>query len=98
MDWSELRFVDYCNNCKTHSELGLEEDFEGEFAPCHHYWYCWNDKGEVQESQMQILYFENLLRYRRLHPHEYKDYQMLLRKRGRMVNKRLSKALKELRK
>ena len=96
MNWEEIRFVDYCNNCKTHSELGLEEDFEGEFAPCHHYWYCWNDNGVVQELQMSILYFEGLMKYRHLHPHEYKDYQRLLRRRERVVNRRLSKAMKEL--
>ena len=96
MDWEELRFVDYCNNCKTHSELGMEEYFEGEFDPCHHYWYCWNDGGEVQELQMQILYFENMMKYRRLYPHEFKTYHGLLRRRNRLVNERLSKAMKEL--
>ena len=76
--------------------LGFEEDFEGEFAPCHHYWYCWNDGGVVQELQMQLLFFENLMKYRRLHPHEYKTYRGLLRKRERIVNRRLSKAMKGL--
>ena len=46
---------------------------------------------------MSILYFEGLMKYRHLHPHEYKTYQRLLRRRERLVNRRLSKAMKELR-
>lgn len=89
--------MDYCNNCKTHSQLGFEEDVTDEFAPCHHYWYCWNDGGVVQELQMNILFFENRMKYTRLNPHEYKTYKGLLSRRERLVNKRLSKAMKELR-
>ena len=88
--------MDYCNNCKTHKELGLDESFEGEFSPCHHFWYCWNDEGEVQALQTRILIFENIQKYRRLFPHEYKDYQGLLRRREELVNERLSMAMKEL--
>jgi len=88
--------VDYCNNCKTHTQMGMEEYCEGEFAPCHHYWYCWNDGGLVQGLQMQILYFENMMKYRKLHPHEYRTYKGLLQYRNRLVNERLSKAMRGL--
>lgn len=88
--------MDYCNNCKTHKELGMDEFTEGEFSPCHHFWYCWNDGGVVQALQTRILIFENLMKYRRLFPHEYKDYQRLLREREELVNERLSMVMKEL--
>ena len=96
MNWDEIRFVDYCNNCKTYKELGFEEDSEGEFSPCHHFWYCWNDGGVVQSLQTKILILENLMKYRRLFPHEYKDYQGLLRRREELVNERLGMVFKEL--
>lgn len=96
LNWEELRFVDYCNNCKTHRELGLDESCTGEFAPCHHYWYCWNDGGVVQDLQMKILGFKSIMKSRRLFPSEYKEYQRLLRQRENLVTARLRIVLKEL--
>ena len=44
----DLFYVDYCNCCK---DLDLMSPLE---VPCHHPWYCWQDKGEVQELEYQL--------------------------------------------
>ena len=74
---SELRFVDYCNNCKT--GLAFKND-----VPCHHPWYCGHE-GEPAIVQSDIVRIDE---FRRLHGHitaqmcvEYKQ----LRKRQRQL-------------
>ena len=44
----DLFYVDYCNCCK---DLDLMSPNE---VPCHHIWYCWQDKGEVQELEAEL--------------------------------------------
>ena len=44
----EFWYVDYCTNCK---DLDIMDSKE---VPCHHPWYCWHDKGEVQELEYEF--------------------------------------------
>lgn len=44
----DLFYVDYCNCCK---DLDVMSPLE---VPCHHPWYCWQDKGEVQELEYEL--------------------------------------------
>ena len=46
--YDDFWYVDYCNNCK---DLEVMSPLE---VPCHHPWYCWHDKGEVQEMEAKL--------------------------------------------
>lgn len=77
-------YVDYCNNCR---DLDVMDEKE---VPCHHPWYCWHDKGEVQELEFQLggLY-EKEYWNKRLNPSEKELFFKLKDRKFKLVHEKL---------
>lgn len=88
--YDDFWYVDYCNNCK---DLEVMSPLE---VPCHHPWYCWHDKGEVQklEAQLGELY-EKKHRNGKLNPSERELLFKLKDKKFKLVQRKLREYRKE---
>lgn len=83
-DYKEFWYVDYCNNCKDLDVMASNE------VPCHHPFYCWHDKGEVQELEYQLgVLYEKEYWNGRLNPSEKKLLFDLKDKKFKLVQKKL---------
>lgn len=80
----DLFYVDYCNNCK---DLDIMSPLE---VPCNHPFYCWHDKGEVQELEGRIGAINENERVRGfLYAYEKEELYKLKQRKFELVKEKL---------
>lgn len=88
--YDDFWYVDYCNNCK---DLEVMSPLE---VPCHHPWYCWHDKGEVQEMEAKLgELYEKKHWNGRLNPSERELLFKLKDKKFKLVKQKLREYRKQ---
>ena len=86
----DLFYVDYCNCCKDLDVMSPNE------VPCHHIWYCWQDKGEVQDLEYQLgVIRDNERRRGYLYASEKELLYKLKQKKFELVKRKLREFRRE---
>ena len=87
--YDDFWYVDYCNNCK---DLEVMSSLE---VPCHHPWYCWHDKGEVQEMEAKLGKLYEKEHWNGLNPSERELLFKLKDKKFKLVKQKLREYRKQ---